>query len=151
MCLGVNFKNLPSLPGPAAFVSLFHGGIGAVLLLYVLFWVKVCIFLVLNIYIEKKHQLRFSFFFVGNSWIFSQLWSTLASSASSLCLWAIEPYLTCPQCQQNRRLLEWRMQTDLPRSSVLEGCHVCAVSLPDALTTPRFSWVTLILRETWFH
>jgi oligosaccharyltransferase complex subunit delta (ribophorin II) len=62
MCLGVNFKNLPSLPGPAAFVSLFHGGIGAVLLLYVLFWVKVCIFLVLNIYIEKKHQLRFSFF-----------------------------------------------------------------------------------------
>jgi oligosaccharyltransferase complex subunit delta (ribophorin II) len=48
MHLGVNLKNFPSLPGPAAFASLFHAGIGAVLLLYVLFWLKVCIFLVLN-------------------------------------------------------------------------------------------------------
>ena len=41
--LGVNLKNFPSLPGPAAFASLFHAGIGAVLLLYVLFWLKVCL------------------------------------------------------------------------------------------------------------
>lgn len=41
MRLGVNLKNFPSLPAPAAFASLFHAGIGAVLLLYVLFWIKV--------------------------------------------------------------------------------------------------------------
>jgi oligosaccharyltransferase complex subunit delta (ribophorin II) len=41
--LGVNVKNFPSLPGPAAFASVFHAGIGAVLLLYVLFWLKVCL------------------------------------------------------------------------------------------------------------
>lgn len=48
MRLGVNLKNFPSLPGPAAFASLFHVGIAAVLLLYVLFWVKVSIFLVVK-------------------------------------------------------------------------------------------------------
>uniref|UniRef100_M8AK97 Dolichyl-diphosphooligosaccharide--protein glycosyltransferase subunit 2 n=1 Tax=Aegilops tauschii TaxID=37682 RepID=M8AK97_AEGTA len=48
MRLGVNLKNFPSLPGPAAFASLFHAGIAAVLLLYVLFWVKVSIFLVVK-------------------------------------------------------------------------------------------------------
>ncbi|CAM0884275.1 unnamed protein product [Alopecurus aequalis] len=47
--LGVNLKNFPSLPGPAAFASLFHVGIGAVLLLYVLFWVKVSILHAANI------------------------------------------------------------------------------------------------------
>ncbi|CAM0884274.1 unnamed protein product [Alopecurus aequalis] len=46
--LGVNLKNFPSLPGPAAFASLFHVGIGAVLLLYVLFWVKLDLFTTLK-------------------------------------------------------------------------------------------------------
>lgn len=46
--LGVNLKNFPSLPGPAAFASLFHAGIGAVLLLYVLFWVKLDLFTTLK-------------------------------------------------------------------------------------------------------
>jgi oligosaccharyltransferase complex subunit delta (ribophorin II) len=46
--LGVNMKNFPSLPGPAAFASLFHVGIGAVLLLYVLFWVKLDLFTTLK-------------------------------------------------------------------------------------------------------
>ncbi|KAF0916453.1 hypothetical protein E2562_007538 [Oryza meyeriana var. granulata] len=46
--LGVNFKNFPSLPAPAAFASLFHAGIGAVLLLYVLFWVKLDLFTTLK-------------------------------------------------------------------------------------------------------
>ncbi|XP_062207842.1 dolichyl-diphosphooligosaccharide--protein glycosyltransferase subunit 2 [Phragmites australis] len=48
MRLGVNVKNFPSLPGPAAFASLFHAGIGAVLLLYVLFWVKLDLFTTLK-------------------------------------------------------------------------------------------------------
>ncbi|KAM0931227.1 hypothetical protein ACQ4PT_000316 [Festuca glaucescens] len=48
MRLGVNLKNFPSLPGPAAFASLFHAGIGAVLLLYVLFWVKLDLFTTLK-------------------------------------------------------------------------------------------------------
>ncbi|KAG8054260.1 hypothetical protein GUJ93_ZPchr0001g30369 [Zizania palustris] len=46
--LGVNLKNFPSLPAPAAFASLFHAGIGAVLLLYVLFWVKLDLFTTLK-------------------------------------------------------------------------------------------------------
>ncbi|KAL5227460.1 hypothetical protein ABZP36_015725 [Zizania latifolia] len=48
MRLGVNLKNFPSLPAPAAFASLFHAGIGAVLLLYVLFWVKLDLFTTLK-------------------------------------------------------------------------------------------------------
>jgi len=48
MRLGVNLKNFPSLPGPAAFASLFHAGIGAVLLLYVLFWLKLDLFTTLK-------------------------------------------------------------------------------------------------------
>ncbi|KAG2593757.1 hypothetical protein PVAP13_5NG012606 [Panicum virgatum] len=48
VCLGVNLKNFPSLPGPAAFASLFHAGIGAVLLLYVLFWLKLDLFTTLK-------------------------------------------------------------------------------------------------------
>nr|CAB3479203.1 unnamed protein product [Digitaria exilis] len=48
MHLGVNMKNFPSLPGPAAFASLFHAGIGAVLLLYVLFWLKLDLFTTLK-------------------------------------------------------------------------------------------------------
>ncbi|TKW18416.1 hypothetical protein SEVIR_5G429300v4 [Setaria viridis] len=48
MRLGVNLKNFPSLPGPAAFASLFHSGIGAVLLLYVLFWLKLDLFTTLK-------------------------------------------------------------------------------------------------------
>nr|CAB3475188.1 unnamed protein product [Digitaria exilis] len=48
MRLGVNMKNFPSLPGPAAFASLFHAGIGAVLLLYVLFWLKLDLFTTLK-------------------------------------------------------------------------------------------------------
>nr|KJB09978.1 hypothetical protein B456_001G179000 [Gossypium raimondii] len=39
--LGVNLKNFPTKPVPATFAVLFHVGIGAVLLLYVFFWVKV--------------------------------------------------------------------------------------------------------------
>ncbi|OEL29062.1 Dolichyl-diphosphooligosaccharide--protein glycosyltransferase subunit 2 [Dichanthelium oligosanthes] len=46
--MGVNLKNFPSLPGPAAFASLFHAGIGAVLLLYVLFWLKLDLFTTLK-------------------------------------------------------------------------------------------------------
>ncbi|OQU88089.1 dolichyl-diphosphooligosaccharide--protein glycosyltransferase subunit 2 isoform X2 [Sorghum bicolor] len=48
MRLGVNLKNFPSLPGPAAFASLFHAGVGAVLLLYVLFWLKLDLFTTLK-------------------------------------------------------------------------------------------------------
>ena len=38
--LGVNIKSFPSSVGAATSALLFHGGIGAVLLLYVLFWLK---------------------------------------------------------------------------------------------------------------
>ncbi|CAN6818620.1 unnamed protein product [Brassica oleracea] len=42
--LGVNIKSFPSLVGAATSALLFHGGIGAVLLLYVLFWLKaICV------------------------------------------------------------------------------------------------------------
>ncbi|KAE8662521.1 Dolichyl-diphosphooligosaccharide--protein glycosyltransferase subunit 2 [Hibiscus syriacus] len=47
--LGVNMKNFPSKPVPAAFAFLFHVGIGAVLLLYVFFWLKLDLFQTLKV------------------------------------------------------------------------------------------------------
>ncbi|PPR99082.1 hypothetical protein GOBAR_AA21586 [Gossypium barbadense] len=47
--LGVNLKNFPTKPLPATFAVLFHVGIGAVLLLYVFFWVKLDLFQTLKI------------------------------------------------------------------------------------------------------
>lgn len=41
--IGVNLKNFPTSAVPATFALLFHLGIAAVLLLYVLFWLKVCL------------------------------------------------------------------------------------------------------------
>ncbi|XP_028758347.1 dolichyl-diphosphooligosaccharide--protein glycosyltransferase subunit 2 [Neltuma alba] len=38
--LGVNLKNFPSATVPATYAALFHAGIAAVLLLYLLFWLK---------------------------------------------------------------------------------------------------------------
>jgi len=46
--LGVNFKNFPTSTIPATFAILFHGGIAAVLLLYVLFWLKLDLFTTLK-------------------------------------------------------------------------------------------------------
>ncbi|XP_022771284.1 dolichyl-diphosphooligosaccharide--protein glycosyltransferase subunit 2-like [Durio zibethinus] len=47
--LGVNLKNFPTKAVPATFAILFHGGIGAVLLLYVLFWLKLDLFQTLKL------------------------------------------------------------------------------------------------------
>ncbi|KAA3458707.1 dolichyl-diphosphooligosaccharide--protein glycosyltransferase subunit 2-like [Gossypium australe] len=47
--LGVNLKNFPPKPVPATFAVLFHVGIGAVLLLYVFFWVKLDLFQTLKL------------------------------------------------------------------------------------------------------
>ncbi|XP_021903831.1 dolichyl-diphosphooligosaccharide--protein glycosyltransferase subunit 2-like [Carica papaya] len=46
--LGVNLKNFPSLALPATFAVLFHLGIGAVLVLYVFFWLKLDLFTTLK-------------------------------------------------------------------------------------------------------
>lgn len=46
--IGVNLKNFPSSPVPATFAVLFHFGIAAVLLLYVLFWLKLDLFTTLK-------------------------------------------------------------------------------------------------------
>ncbi|RIA04051.1 hypothetical protein BRARA_K01823 [Brassica rapa] len=46
--LGVNIKSFPSSVGAATSALLFHGGIGAVLLLYVLFWLKLDLFTTLK-------------------------------------------------------------------------------------------------------
>ncbi|XP_011628169.1 dolichyl-diphosphooligosaccharide--protein glycosyltransferase subunit 2, partial [Amborella trichopoda] len=47
--LGVNLKNFPSSALPAGFAILFQGGIGAVLILYVLFWIKLDLFTTLKV------------------------------------------------------------------------------------------------------
>ncbi|GMH31249.1 hypothetical protein Nepgr_033092 [Nepenthes gracilis] len=49
LCLGVNMKNFPGSAVPATFAMLFHFGIAAVLILYVLFWVKLNLFTTLKI------------------------------------------------------------------------------------------------------
>ncbi|XP_061367464.1 dolichyl-diphosphooligosaccharide--protein glycosyltransferase subunit 2 [Gastrolobium bilobum] len=46
--LGVNLKNFPGSAVPATFAILFHLGIAAVLLLYVLFWLKLDLFTTLK-------------------------------------------------------------------------------------------------------
>ncbi|RDX94044.1 Dolichyl-diphosphooligosaccharide--protein glycosyltransferase subunit 2, partial [Mucuna pruriens] len=48
--LGVNLKNFPGSAVPATFGILFHVGIAAVLLLYVLFWLKLDLFTTLKIF-----------------------------------------------------------------------------------------------------
>ncbi|XVF72021.1 hypothetical protein PTKIN_Ptkin12aG0087900 [Pterospermum kingtungense] len=47
--LGVNLKKFPTKAVPATFAILFHVGIGAVLLLYVLFWLKLNLFQTLKL------------------------------------------------------------------------------------------------------
>ncbi|XP_038972573.1 dolichyl-diphosphooligosaccharide--protein glycosyltransferase subunit 2-like isoform X2 [Phoenix dactylifera] len=49
MRLGVNLKSFPSSAVPAAFSTLFHAGIAAALLLYVLFWLKLDLFTTLKV------------------------------------------------------------------------------------------------------
>ncbi|XP_019165264.1 PREDICTED: dolichyl-diphosphooligosaccharide--protein glycosyltransferase subunit 2-like [Ipomoea nil] len=46
--LRVNLKNFPHAPVPATFASLFHVGLAAVLLLYLLFWLKLNLFTTLK-------------------------------------------------------------------------------------------------------
>ncbi|KAI4301082.1 hypothetical protein L6164_034398 [Bauhinia variegata] len=46
--LGVNLKNFPASAAPATYAILFHLGIAAVLLLYVLFWLKLDLFTTLR-------------------------------------------------------------------------------------------------------
>ncbi|XP_054820111.1 dolichyl-diphosphooligosaccharide--protein glycosyltransferase subunit 2-like [Prosopis cineraria] len=46
--LGVNLKNFPSATVPATYAILFHAGIAAVLLLYLLFWLKLDLFTTLK-------------------------------------------------------------------------------------------------------
>ncbi|KAI4341772.1 hypothetical protein MLD38_026456 [Melastoma candidum] len=48
LSLGVNLKNFPSAPVPATFALLFQVGIGAVLGLYMLFWLKLDLFTTLK-------------------------------------------------------------------------------------------------------
>ncbi|KAL3592852.1 hypothetical protein D5086_011492 [Populus alba] len=73
--LGVNLKNFPSSSVPAMFAALFHLGIAAVLLLYVLFWLKLDLFTTL----KGLGFLGAFLMFVGH-----RILSHLASSSSKL-------------------------------------------------------------------
>ncbi|KAJ6920679.1 dolichyl-diphosphooligosaccharide--protein glycosyltransferase subunit 2-like [Populus alba x Populus x berolinensis] len=73
--LGVNLKNFPSSSVPAMFAALFHLGIAAVLLLYVLFWLKLDLFTTL----KALGFLGAFLMFVGH-----RILSHLASSSSKL-------------------------------------------------------------------
>ncbi|KAL5561928.1 hypothetical protein UlMin_031675 [Ulmus minor] len=73
--LGVNFKNFPSAAVPATFALVFHLGIAAVLLLYVLFWLKLDLFTTL----KTLGFLGVFLVFVGH-----RILSHLASTSSKL-------------------------------------------------------------------
>ncbi|ESW34552.1 hypothetical protein PHAVU_001G162000 [Phaseolus vulgaris] len=73
--LGVNLKNFPSSAAPAAYAILFHLGIAAVLLLYVLFWLKLDLFTTL----KTVGLLGVFLMFVGH-----RILSHLASTSSKL-------------------------------------------------------------------
>ncbi|KAK6940650.1 Dolichyl-diphosphooligosaccharide--protein glycosyltransferase subunit Swp1, partial [Dillenia turbinata] len=77
LTLGVNLKNFPSSAVPAIFAALFHLGIGAVLLLYVLFWLKLDLFMTL----KALGLLGIFLIFVGQR-ILSHLASTSAKLKS---------------------------------------------------------------------
>ncbi|KAK4748146.1 hypothetical protein SAY87_014732 [Trapa incisa] len=73
--LGLNLKNFPSASVPAMFAILFHVGIGAILSLYALFWLKMDLFTTL-----KTLSLLGAFaMFVGH-----RILSHVASSSSKL-------------------------------------------------------------------
>ncbi|XP_050205978.1 dolichyl-diphosphooligosaccharide--protein glycosyltransferase subunit 2 [Mercurialis annua] len=73
--LGVNLKNFPSSAVSATFAFLFHLGIGAVLLLYALFWLKLDLFTTL----KALSFLGVFLMFVGH-----RILSHLASASSKL-------------------------------------------------------------------
>ncbi|KAH1258422.1 Dolichyl-diphosphooligosaccharide--protein glycosyltransferase subunit 2 [Glycine max] len=73
--LGVNLKNFPSSAVPATYAFLFHLGIAAVLLLYVLFWLKLDLFTTL----KTVGFLGAFLLFVGH-----RILSHLASTSSKL-------------------------------------------------------------------
>ncbi|KAL5697327.1 hypothetical protein ACHQM5_030814 [Ranunculus cassubicifolius] len=73
--LGVNLKNFPTAAVPAAFAILFHAGIGAVLSLYLLFWLKLDLFTTL----KYLGFLGVFLFFVGHRTL-----SHLASTSSKV-------------------------------------------------------------------
>ncbi|XP_068320867.1 dolichyl-diphosphooligosaccharide--protein glycosyltransferase subunit 2-like isoform X2 [Pyrus communis] len=73
--LGVNLKNFPTSAVPATFGILFHVGIAAVLLLYVLFWLKLDLFTTL----KTLGLLGVFLLFVGH-----RILSHLASTSSKL-------------------------------------------------------------------
>ncbi|KAI3782962.1 hypothetical protein L2E82_13023 [Cichorium intybus] len=76
--LGVNLKNFPTSVFPATFAILFHGGIAAVLLLYVFFWLKLDLFTTL----KALGVLGIFLMFVGHSTL-SHLASTSAKIKSA--------------------------------------------------------------------
>ncbi|XP_017187903.2 dolichyl-diphosphooligosaccharide--protein glycosyltransferase subunit 2 isoform X1 [Malus domestica] len=73
--LGVNLKNFPTSAVPATFGILFHVGVAAVLLLYVLFWLKLDLFTTL----KTLGLLGVFLLFVGH-----RILSHLASTSSKL-------------------------------------------------------------------
>ncbi|KAF5190155.1 Dolichyl-diphosphooligosaccharide--protein glycosyltransferase subunit [Thalictrum thalictroides] len=73
--LGVNLKNFPTSAIPATFAFLFHAGLGAVLSLYLLFWLKLDLFTTL----KALGFLGVFLFFVGHRTL-----SHLASTAAKL-------------------------------------------------------------------
>ncbi|XP_062164007.1 dolichyl-diphosphooligosaccharide--protein glycosyltransferase subunit 2 [Alnus glutinosa] len=73
--IGVNLKNFPTSAVPATFAVLFHLGIAAVLLLYVLFWLKLDLFTTL----KTLGFLGAFLMFVGH-----RILSHLASTSSKL-------------------------------------------------------------------
>ncbi|PWA60175.1 Ribophorin II [Artemisia annua] len=75
--LGANFKNFPTSAVPATFAILFHGGIAAVLLLYVLFWLK------LDLFTTLKTLGLLGIFFVPEFIFWSERERTLSHLAST--------------------------------------------------------------------
>ncbi|KEH42508.1 putative dolichyl-diphosphooligosaccharide--protein glycotransferase [Medicago truncatula] len=76
--LGVNLKNFPGSTVPATFATLFHLGLAAILLLYVLFWLKLDLFTTL-----KTLGLLGAFTMIVGHRILSHLASTSAKLKSA--------------------------------------------------------------------
>ena len=112
--LGVNLKGFPTKAIPATFAILFHVGIGAVLFLYVLFWLKVSIAIITHLKLHSWAKLIAIFFIFilsltfylssGCSWIYSKHWTYLVSWEFFLCSPDMESFPLCLQHQPSWNL-----------------------------------------------